>query len=151
MQTNVKIVGLDKLLRKLDKMGSKVYRPALAEAGAHLKSVLASYPPQVTGRKQPPKTRRQRLFLIWAIREGLITIPYRRTGGLGRRWTVDLRDGGKTAVVGNNAPHVRYMHADGEQSLFHAAGGWKTDKQVAREEAGAVKAILVRHLREAMK
>jgi hypothetical protein len=151
MQTSIRVEGLDKLLKKLDKLGSGVYRPALAEAGAYIKNIMASYPPQITGRAQPFKTRRQRAFVMAALREGLITVPYRRTGGLGRRWTVVLRDGGKTAVVSNNAPHARLMHAAGDQAQFHAAGGWKTDKQVAQEEAGAVKAILARHVREAVK
>ncbi len=151
MQTNIRVEGLDKLLKKLGKMGPQVYKPALAEAGAHIKSVMASYPAQMTGRKQPPKTLRQRLFLIYAIREGLISVPYRRTGGLGRRWTVEFRDNGLTAVVGNNAPQVRLMHAAGEQSRFHAAGGWKTDKQVVHDEARAVQEILARHVHEALK
>jgi hypothetical protein len=147
----LRIEGLDKLLRKLDKMGPGVYKPALAEAGAHIKSVMAAYPPQITGRKQPPKTMRQRLFLIWAIAKGIITIPYRRGGILGKRWTVEFRDGGKTAVVGNNTKGGKFVQGAADQSRFHAAGGWKTDKQVAKEEAGNVKEILARHVREAIK
>src|SRR3972149_6930829 len=116
MQTNVRIEGLDKLLRKLDKLGSGIYRPALAEAGAHIKAGLAPSPPQMTGRPQPPKTERQRRFLMASIRDGSIVIPYRRTGGLGRRWTVEFRDGGKTAVVGNNAPGGIFVQGPDSQS-----------------------------------
>lgn len=148
---NVTIEGLDKLLKKLGRLGPRVYRPAIAEAGAHIKSAIATYPTRQLGRKQPPKTMRQFIFLVNAFREGLIDFPYRRgqspgSEALGRKWTVEFRDEGKTAIVGNNASYARFMHDPDEQSHFHAEGGWKTTRQIAEEEADAVREILGRHI-----
>lgn len=148
---SVKIEGLDKLLKKLGKLGPPVYRPAIAEAATHIKNVIARYPPRILGRKQPPKTMRQLLFLIYAIREGIIDFPYRRgqspgSEAMGRRWTIVFRDEGKTAVVGNNASYVRLLHDHDDQTEFHKGGGWKTDRQVAEQEAREVRIILARHI-----
>jgi hypothetical protein len=149
--TNIRIEGLDKLLKKLGKLGPPVYAPAIAESATHIKSVIATYPPRVLGRKQPPKTLRQRIFLINAIEEGLIEVPYRRglspgSEAMGRRWTIVFRDRGKTAIVGNNASYVSLVQGHGTQSPFHEEGGWKTDRQVADQESREVKEILARHI-----
>lgn len=148
---NVTIEGLDKVLKKLGRFGPQVYRPAIAEAGSHIKSVLAQYPPRQLGRKQPPKTMRQFLFLVHAIAEGIIDFPYRRgqsptSEALGRKWTVELRDEGRTAIVGNNASYAKFVHDPNDQSHFHAEGGWKTTRQVAEQEANDVQRILAAHI-----
>lgn len=149
---DVRIEGLDRVLKKLGRLGPKVYKPAIAEGAAHIKSVIAEYPPRQLGRKQPPKTMKQRIFLINAIKEGRIEVPYRRgrspgSEAMGRRWTIQFRDDGKTAVVGNNASYVERVHDSDKQSAFHKDGGWKTDRQVADGEAQEVKEIMIRHIR----
>lgn len=150
-RVNVIIEGLDRLLKKLSKLGPQVYKPAIAEGAAHLKSVIATYPPQVLGRKQPPKTMRQRIFLIIAIAEGLIDFPYRRgrspgSEALGRRWTIEFRDNGLTGIVGNNASYAWFVHDHAEQSEFHHESGWKTDREVAEQEADEVRNIMAAHI-----
>lgn len=151
--TNIRIEGIDRLLKKLGRMGSAVYKPAIAEAATHIKSVLEVYPPRRYG-KQPFKTARQRAYVMWALNEGLIEIPYRRglspgSQALGRRWTIEFRDNGKTAIVGNNVRYGPLVQGADTQSRYHQLTGWKTDRQVATEEAPAVKEILARHIREA--
>lgn len=145
-ENGVRVEGLDKLLKKLERMGPPIYKPAIAEGAAHVKSKLAEYPPRRYG-PQPPWTMKQRIFLITSIREGTLQVPYKRTGNLGKRWTVAFRDGGLTAAVGNNAPGAKWVQSAEDQSLYHKETGWKTDKQVAEEEAQAVKEILQRHIR----
>lgn len=151
----VRVEGLDQLLRKLARLGPSVYRPAVAEAATHVKDVIAVYPPQRRG-KQPPKTMKQFIFLTHAIPNGLIDYPYRRgisrtSEALGRRWTIEYRNNGLTAIVGNNASYVRWVHDGEDQSFYHKTTGWKTDKQVVREEAREVKEILARHVQNALR
>lgn len=146
-ENNVRVEGLDKLLRKLERMGPGMYKPAIAEGGAHIKSKLAEYPARRYG-PQPPWTLKQRIFLIASIADGSLQVPYKRSGNLGKRWTVAFRDGGLTAVVGNNAPGAKWVQSAEDQSLYHKETGWKTDKQVAEQEAGAVKEILARYVRK---
>ena len=143
---SVRVEGLDELFSKLNSLGSAVYRPAIAEAATHVKSVIATYPQQKVGRKQPPVSQKQRIFLIIAIREGQIEVPYRRTGGLGQNWNITFRDNGKTAIVGNSTPGGVYVQGHGKQSVFHKGGGWKTNRQVADQESRKVKEILSRHI-----
>lgn len=145
----MRVEGIDKLLRKLKRLGPPTYRPAIAEGAAHLKSAIATYPPRRHG-PQPPKTMRQRLFLIYAIENGLIDVPYRRKGSLGRRWTVEFRDEGLTGVVGNNTPNAKYVQGHEDQSLYHEETGWKTDRQVVEDEAREVREIMARHIRNAI-
>lgn len=152
-EIDIRVEGLDRVLKKLGRLGPAVYRPAIAEGAAHIKSVIAVYPPRQLGRKQPPKTLRQRLFLIWAFATGVLDFPYRRgrspgSEALGRRWTIQFRDNGKTAVVGNNASYARYMHDPADQSYFHKEGGWKTSRQVADEEAREVYEIMIKHIQQ---
>ena len=149
----VRVEGLDSLLKKLGRLGLAVYKPAIAEGAAHIKNAIATYPPRQLGRKQPPKTMRQRIFLINAINDGTIDFPYRRgrspgSETLGRRWTVEFRDDGKTAIVGNNASYAKFVHDPNEQSAFHKGGGWKTSRQVAEDEAQAVNEIMIRHIQK---
>jgi hypothetical protein len=92
------------------------------------------------------------IFLRHAFEEGLIDSPYRRgrsagSEGLGRKWTVEFRDEGKTAVVGNNASYARFVQGQSDQALYHQTTGWTTDKKVAKQEARAVYEILARHIR----
>lgn len=152
---NVRVEGLDKALRKLRRLGPDAYRPAMAEGGAHLKNVMAQYPPRRYG-PQPAKTSKQRAFLFWAIANGIIQVPYVRGSSpgsqtLGKRWTVAERDNGLTAVVGNNAGYARLVHSATEQTEYHRLTGWKTDQQVVEEEAPRVKEILTRHIQQAIR
>lgn len=142
----VTVNGLEPLARKLDSMDGSVYRPAVAESATHIKSVISTYPQQKVGRKQPPVSRKQRIFLIMAIREGRISVPHRRTGGLGRMWDILFRDNGKTAIVENPTTGAEFVQGGTSQSAFHRQGGWQTDRQVAKQESSAVQRIFARHI-----
>lgn len=150
MANRVQVLGLDELLRKLGGFGLNAVRPAIAEIATHIKSVIATYPPQRPGRKQPFKTDKQRRFFFAALREGRIEVPYRRgqspgSEAMGRRWTIQFRDNGLTAIVGNNASYVHVVHDSEEQSHFHQQGGWKTDRQIATQESRNAQRILSKH------
>lgn len=151
VKVTVRIEGLDALIRKLNSIGPQAYRPAIAEAATHVKGVIATYPPQRTGRRQPFKTAQSRRFFFAALRDGRIEVPYRRgtspgSEAMGRRWTIQFRNQGKTAIVGNNASYVSLVHGHTEQSRFHKEGGWKTDRQIADQESREVKRIFSRHI-----
>lgn len=151
--TGVKVGGLEGLIKKLNSLGPDAIKPAVAKAAAHLKRVISVYPPQKTGRKQPFKTDKQRRFFFAALREGRIEVPYRRgqspgSEALGRRWTIQFRDNGTSAVVGNNASYAPYVLDDEEQSHFHQEGGWKTYGQVAKQERPIIRDIMAARIGE---
>ncbi len=151
---SMRVEGLDELLRKLRRLGKETAQPAIAEGANHIKEVIAVYPPR-SSRPQPPKTFKQRVFLIWAIANRIIDFPYRRgispgSQALGRRWTVEFRDDGLTGVVGNNARYAEVVHDWQKQSHYHQQTGWKTDRDVVEQEARAVFDILNNHYRAAL-
>lgn len=150
MAVQIELKGLEKIMDKLE------FLPTF-QAGIHagtlwVKAMIAQYPPRVLGRKQPPKTRKQWAFLRWAIPNKVIDFPYRRgmSGGsqaLGRKWTTKFEDRGKTGVVGNNVSYGPFVQGD-KQSAFHRAGGWKTTREVAQDEAEKVRAYVLNAIRD---
>lgn len=140
MTVTITMEGLEKILSRLDMLPT--FRSGVTSGALYVKERIAIYPPRRHG-KQPPKTAKQRAFLIWAIRTGRIEVPYRRgqssgSQTLGRRWTVRFDDQGKQGIIGNNVSYGPYVQGD-QQSLFHKTTGWKTTRQVARDEGPAVR------------
>ncbi|KPJ95378.1 MAG: hypothetical protein AMJ53_02840 [Gammaproteobacteria bacterium SG8_11] len=65
----------------------KELRQTMDQALYHIQDSVPSYP--VASRKpQPFKSDKQRRFFFWALRSGRISVPYRRTGTLGRSLTI---------------------------------------------------------------
>ena len=113
-------------------------------AGVVALSAVKPYPPTGARPPQPFKSDRSRRFFFYALRHGLIDVPYRRgqsrgSQGLGRSWTNTVRNGSE-AVIGtavSYAPLVKGAH----QSAYMGSLGWtKIDEDIARvrEEIGRV-------------
>ena len=108
----VDIRGLDRLRIKLAFMTDPDgVKGGIAEAAAHLKKEAAVYPPK------PSHS------------------TYQRTGNLGKRWAVNLKNFG--ATVENNTYYGPFVQGD-DQTWFHAATGWKTTETIADEEREVV-------------
>ena len=91
----------------------------LAAGGALILSRLATYPPQ------RPNSR------------------YRRTGTLGRRWT--MRQQGLQVTVGNNTPYAPEVQGD-KQLAFHRETGWQTPEDVVEKHGREIEAIILSYL-----
>ena len=86
---------LQKLLPKIKALPATLrqeLKRGHAEAGAFAQAFLAKYPTQRGGFKAVFKSDRQRRFFFWALKSGAITVPYRRTGTLGRSWNMNVRE-----------------------------------------------------------
>lgn len=78
------------------------------------------------------KTQRQRRFVLASIREGSIQVPRRRTGNLGRGWTIVTRSASGAASyvieVFNRIPYAPIVQG---RRIYHPAAkdmrerGWK--------------------------
>lgn len=137
----VEVLGLEETIRKLDGLDDPaVFHRPMTEATAHVHRVIARYPPSPEGRPQPFKTDKQRRYFFWALRNGKITVPYRRTGTAGRKWTTEVSLDGRTGRVGNNVPYGRVLYDESYEkySHYHAETGWPTIQKVARSEQSAV-------------
>ena len=137
--TAVRIEGLPQLLAKLQRVGSvRLVRAAIAEVAANVKKAIATSPPV---RRGPAIWRNdtERLAFFAALRAGEIEVPYRRGSSpgsekLGSKWTVEFRDGGMSAIVGNNVTYGPLVQDKDSQHPYHALTGWPTIQGVAEEE-----------------
>ena len=155
--SGIKIEGLDKAIRKCEKIGKlDVIKAGMKEAADHVKGKLgkSNYPPRKY-LPQPFKTDKSRRFFFAALKDGRIQVPYRRgqkpmSEDLGLSWTIKARKGGLQQVVGNNVSYGPLVQGD-EQSGYMKAIGWKNTDQIAKAESAAVNKILSETINKALK
>lgn len=126
-----------RLVRKLGRVKAvDSLRPAMERSTARLQRGLADYPAPKR-KKQPPKSQKQRYFLRMLAERG--GIPYRRTGNLGRGWTMDIGEHGDTleGTVGNNISYGPYVQGETTQAAYHQ-GTWQTDHDVIFKQSKAI-------------
>lgn len=153
MTAQIRIEGIEELEAKLGELATiKVLRPPMEESLAHLRNEIATYPPPPSGYRMVWKSEKQRRFFFAALREGLIQVPYRRTGTLGRSWTHKIDVGGSTlikGVLGNNVEYGPWVQGEGQQAAIHV-NRWRTDAQVAKEQESKVVGIFDMAIQKAM-
>lgn len=144
----VEIDGLKQLQAAFDKapaLAEKHMSAAAKEAGDMILDTegLRKYPPGNQGRPQPPKTPKQRAYLMWAIRTGAIELPYKRGGLKSERYGTQFYVEGERygAVIGNRASYARWLTDDAQQSQYMAALGWRKLFDVATEKIDDIKAV----------
>jgi hypothetical protein len=145
----IKIEGMEALLKQLDEIEQlKPLKSVLKSAGMYLVGKLKIYPAEKQQTRtsvygEPFKTEKQRRYFFYALKKGLITVPYSRGADARSErfkaaWTMTTRNSGMTVVIGNDTTYGPYLMDDNQQSKFMAAKGWKTIGAVEEEEAKAV-------------
>lgn len=157
MSNRVRLEGLQALLAKLTSLQQLRRVAAAVKLGAaRIKRRFQTYPPQSRPTRasvygQTFQSDRQRRYFFYAMRAGLIQVPYVRGSSPGSRnikqtWTIATSNAGMTAEIGTNAPYARYLHDTQQQSAYARAVGWPTVEQVLNEEGPAV----VQYIRDAV-
>ena len=118
----------------------QIIAAAMMVGGQTLKRIMAVYPP-VSRRKQPFKTDKQRRYVMWALRKGMIVIPYfrgqnPRSENMKARWIVRKIAGG--VAVANNASYAQLVHGWQQQATYHKGTGWRTDQEVMTTEKARI-------------
>lgn len=153
VQITVKAQGIEIVPKRLQDFDSDIPKVGAGIIYGRMfaaKNRITKYPPIMRGRSQPFRTEKSRRFFFWAMREGLIQVPYQRTGTYMRAWRLTRNpsrmaksDGytlsaratqrGKdyTALVGGNA-------AGEGQAAFHKDGGWGLAQAIIEEEASKI-------------
>ncbi len=90
---------------------------------------LAKYP-SPSGKKMQFVSERQRRFVMASIRSGAISVPYHRSGALGRSWVKQPLNGGMAII--SRLAYAPYVVGDGEQAAYHR-GTWDTLDTMAAE------------------
>jgi len=89
------------------------------------------YPAQKKG-PQPFKTDRQRRFFFWALRTGVIEVPYKRTGVLASSWRA-TKQGDAFWSLENSAAYAALVVGRGEQSFYHLNQWWVAEDIVEED------------------
>ena len=153
---SIKIEGLDKAIRKLERLGTmKPVERGLKVAAVDLKGKVAVYPPQKR-MPQPFKTAKQRRYFFWALGEGKIEVPYHRgispgSEALGRKSTWQVGRVKRLSItVGADVSYGPYVMDRHRQSRYMKAKGWHTIQDVAEDNKGRVAKIIKQSIDKAL-
>lgn len=109
-------------------------KQGMVQAGGYLVGMQGWYPPE-SHRPQPFKSEKQRRYVLWAIKAGIIKVPYVRTGGTQRSMGMTIEDNGLTIRTGTNLDRVKWTHGE-QQALYHRVTGWKQTLTIYQRESG---------------
>lgn len=121
IQIGVQAGQVDKTLARF--RGADILGAAFSRIQRPLEEAFKTYPPQ-SHKKQPFKTVRQRRYFFWALRTGVLQVPYRRTDKLKRGWRArfDLRGTEATLSISNSVEYAEGVMGK-KQWRFHQ-GTW---------------------------
>jgi hypothetical protein len=137
----IEVQGLKELEAQLKKLPPAVQDLVTDDANKYMLNVLRTYPAQKSiSREQaygvPFFTDKQRRYFFWALGEGIISVPYRRTQELRRGWK--QVGTGRKSFLANEVPYSPYMVDDKDQSRMAALGGWKNLSAILKERTAAI-------------
>lgn len=122
-------------------------RIATEKAVKHVHEKVPGYP-STTGAEYPFKSLKQLLFVIISIREGTLTVPYRRSGNLGASIASEVKTLGKNyvGIIGSNKVYAPWVISNkpvgsrGPQAAYHK-GNWYTLQDIVFKAADAIRRI----------
>lgn len=138
---DVSVTGLDKVMKRLEKLGP--------EAGAAGTVAATNYLLNVIENKEIPEsksvfrgsrtmaygvpffTEKQRRFFFWAVRNGVIDLPYKRrgkAGGMQSEWKVTGK--GLSYRIYNTSRAAFFIYDDQHQARQLGLAGWNKIGQI---------------------
>lgn len=135
--------GLKDILDRLRRLNAlKPITAALKLAAAHVMGYLQKYPNRANANnfvraRGKFKTDKQRRFFFYALKKGLIEVPYRRGQSPGSRnlkqqWKI-VKENPLRMAVENATPYGMWVQSAKDQTFFHRNTGWPTDTEAAEE------------------
>jgi hypothetical protein len=137
-------------LRKLEQL--QALAPTIKAGGLHAKRYLMKYPARVT-QKVEFKSDKQRRYFFWALKKGIIEVPYRRgqspgSETLGKKWGIKVEHGGLTVRVGNLASYGPLVQDRDRQTAMHRKTGWPTVQDVAEQQGPVIVMMIMKKIRQ---
>lgn len=93
----------------------------------------------------PPRTDKQRRFMHWAVRNGAVGVPYKRSGRLANSF-YSRRIGPGEVEIGNTAPHSGLTI--GETQAFAHKGWWWRFRQEIKQRYSGLEASIESELKK---
>lgn len=146
----ITIKGLDKLEARLKKIKPGVV--AGIKAGAqHIEGKVKKYPP-ATYANSPRSYVPGGGWNTWYERGWGQKWPVASGGWkgkknseqLGQQWTIEIKNSGLTARIGNKVSYAHWVHSGTMQARALKRIGWKTDEKVAEEEAPKIEEFIAK-------
>ena len=131
------IWGEEELLRKFSRLRAIFFlRPPMDKSLLLLLGEFQRYPPPAH-KKMKFKSRKQRLFVLAAIRDGRIHIPYRRrhSAGLAGAWVhrATVQPNAIEGTLVNHKPYGPFVLDPKSQAQYHR-GTWPTTADVFKKQ-----------------
>lgn len=145
-----RIIGDEELRRKLKKLADmRSIVPSLEAAALHVKGKVSKYPQGNQHRPQEFKTDKSRRFFFWALKAGVIEVPYRRgqspgSEDHGQSWTIKGMKNGLQQIVGSDTSYGELLQSEAKQTSYHRQTGWRTVEDVTEQEEEKVLDFLKR-------
>lgn len=139
MSTLIEVQGLKELQAALKKLPPLAADMGTDKANEYMINVLRSYPPprRVTYREAYGgwKSDKQRRYFFWALRNGMIRVPYLRTQTLSGGWAI--AGSGARSFIYNETPYVGWVMGDGQARMMQLIG-WKKADDILEERKDRV-------------
>ena len=140
---------MEELVKKISDLEQlKGLKSILLAAGETLKGKLSVYPAQKSLTRaevygEPFKSEKQRKYFFYALRKGLISVPYSRGADAKSErfkasWALAAENDGLRVVIGNDTSYGPYLMDTERQSRFAAEIWWKTIDAVMEENASEI-------------
>ena len=144
---------INRVFQRLDRMAAlDALRRPMEESLLVLQDDLTDYP----GPPQRPypkmlRTAKQRRYFFWALKQGIISVPYVRTGKLGQSWTWKITETGSglRGVIGTNMKYVKWVQVESSQAMIHR-GNWLTDTRVVERRRAEIGRRFAAAIRKAL-
>lgn len=145
--------SINSLFRRLDHLAAvNVLLRPMEESLLSLQDDLTDYP----GPPQRPypkmlRTAKQRRYFFWALKAGVIQVPYVRTGKLGQSWSwkIETTGAGLRGVVGTNMGYAKWVQREDSQARIHR-GNWLTDARAVDQRRAEIGRRFAAAIRRAM-
>lgn len=134
------MTGDAELRRKLAKLKDlRSLAPYVEAEALRISGLMRTDVPQPSRAKMEFVSDKQRRYFFWALKEGIIEVPYRRGASPGsekleQSWTISGMDGGLKQIIGNDTTYGPLVQGPLQQTAYHKNTGWITTDEVVNEQ-----------------
>lgn len=137
------VTGIKEVQKMLALIPPEVQDVVVDKVDDYMLNVLRLYPkPRHIKRKTAYGVTffsdKQRRYYFWALREGIINVPYKRTQTLARGWRVLGK--GKQSIIANETPYADLVMGKG-QSRMMSRIGWHTIPRIIKDRIARITEI----------
>jgi hypothetical protein len=144
-------VALDELIARLENTQSVMndLEAGMQQAATLVRDAEAEYPEpgdyHLMGNNPPPfYSERQRRYFFYALRAGMIQVPYPRTGAYGEMWvtSVERMANGIKGIISNTSPIAMLLQGGPGRQARMFEGTWRAAADIFHSMSGEVKNVL---------